>query len=423
MKYRASVLTIALILVYSAFLSAQIIVPPIQGPIIDKISIFVPDLSGASFGTTDRRASEFVQVLRNDLTNTGLFDVGMGGGVGLDSFGNVNFQAFFNAGGEALVKGEYQSPGDKINIAVRLYDVAREKALFGRSYEATSGKVREAAHRFADLVMKELTGLDGFFTSKIVFVSGSGQNRDLNIMDYDGNNIRKLTNHRSLLLSPNCSSDGTKIVFNSDKVWDQDLYVINLIPSVKETRLTRGFRLDQSAEWSPDGNKIVYSSNGDIFVANANGKGGANITGTRAIEVSPTWSPDGNRIAFVSDRSGSPQVYVMNSNGTNVKKISSGSYNTDPSWSPNSSVSKIAYVRVEGGEANIFTVNPDGSDEQRLTWSSRRNENPSWSPDGHYIAFSSNRGGSNDIYIMYLNGQNQRQLTKGGGKTFPTWCK
>jgi TolB protein len=206
-------------------------------------------------------------------------------------------------------------------------------------------------------------------------------------------------------------------------VWDQDLYVLNLVPSVKETRLTRGFRLDQSAEWSPDGSKLAYSSNGDIFVANASGKGAVNITGTRAIEVSPTWSPNGRQLAFVSDRSGSPQVYVMNSDGTNVRKISTGSYNTDPSWSPNTSINRIAYVRVEGGEANIFTVNPDGSDEERLTWSSGRNENPSWSPDGHYIAFSSSRSGAKDIYIMYLNGQNQLQLTRGGVKTFPTWCK
>ncbi|MBI2486449.1 MAG: PD40 domain-containing protein [Deltaproteobacteria bacterium] len=423
MRYKVLILTLAIIMVSSVALFAQIIVPPIQGPIIDKISIFIPDLTGSTLGTGDRRATEFVQVLRNDLINTGLFDVGGGGGVGLDSFGNINFQAFFNAGGEALVKGEYQSIGDTIKIDVRLFDIAREKALLGRSYEATSGKVREAAHRFAGLVMKQLTGLDGFFTSKIVFVSGANQNRDLYIMDYDGYAIRKLTNHRALLLSPNCSSNGTKIVFNSDKVWDQDLYVLNLVPSVKETRLTRGFRLDQSAEWSPDGSKLAYSSNGDIFVANASGKGAVNITGTRAIEVSPTWSPNGRQIAFVSDRSGSPQVYVMNSDGTNVRKISTGSYNTDPSWSPNIGINRIAYVRVEGSEANIFTVNPDGSDEQRLTWSSGRNENPSWSPDGHYISFSSSRSGAKEIYIMYLNGQNQLQLTRGGGKTFPTWCK
>jgi TolB protein len=421
MRYKVLILTFAIIMVSSVALFAQIIVPPIQGPIIDKISIFIPDLTGSTVGTGDRRATEFVQVLRNDLINTGLFDVSGSGG--LDSFGNINFQAFFDAGGEALVKGEYQSSGNTIKIDVRLFDIAREKALVGRTYEATSGKVREAAHRFAGMVMKQLTGLDGFFTSKIVFVSGANQNRDLYIMDYDGYATRKLTNHRALLLSPNCSSNGTKIVFNSDKVWDQDLYVLNLVPSVKETRLTRGFRLDQSAEWSPDGSKLAYSSNGDIFVANASGKGAVNITGTRAIEVSPTWSPNGRQLAFVSDRSGSPQVYVMNSDGTNVRKISTGSYNTDPSWSPNTSINRIAYVRVEGGEANIFTVNPDGSDEERLTWSSGRNENPSWSPDGHYIAFSSSRSGAKDIYIMYLNGQNQLQLTRGGVKTFPTWCK
>lgn len=423
MRYRALTGALVIILISSNILLARIIVPPIQGPIVEKISIFVPDLTSSTGFGGNEKAKEFVRVLRGDLTNAGLFDVNEGSGIGLDSLGNINFQAYFNAGGEALVKGEYQPMGDRVGIAVRLYDIAQEKALLGRSYEVSSGKVREAAHRFADLVMKELTGIDGFFTSRIVYVSGSGQNRDLYIMDYDGENKRRLTNHRALVLSPHCSSDGTKIVFNSDKVWDQDLYVLTLVPGIQEKRLTRGFRLDQSAEWSPDGRRLAFSANGDIFVSNADGTGAKNITGTRAIEVSPTWSPDGSQIAFVSDRTGSPQVYVMNSDGTGVRRISSGSYNTDPSWSPNPDVNRIAFVRVEGGEANIFTVNPDGSDEQRLTWASGRNENPSWSPDGHYIAFSSSRGGSRDIYIMYLNGQNQRQLTRGGGKSFPTWCK
>ena len=422
MRYKGIILSIVIVFICSNTLFARIIVPPIQGPIIEKISIFVPDLTGPTAFSVDRNAREFIQVIRNDLKNAGLFDVSEAG-MPPDPFGGINFQAYFDAGGDALVKGEYESASNRIDIAVRLFDVARENALLGRTYEATSGKVREAAHRFADLVMKELTGIDGFFTSRIAYVSGSGQTRDLYIMDYDGENVRKLTNHRALLLSPHCSRDGGRIVFNSDKVWDQDLYVIDLIPNVTEKRLTRGFRLDQSAEWSPDGSKLAFSANGDIYISSASGAGAKNITGTRSIEVSPTWSPDGSKIAFVSDRTGSPQVYVMNSDGTNVRKISSGSYNTDPAWSPNPSVNRIAYVRVEGSEANIFTVNPDGSDEQRLTWASRRNENPAWSPDGHYIAFSSSRGGSNDIYIMYLNGQNQIQLTKGGGKTFPTWCK
>ena len=113
----------------------------------------------------------------------------------------------------------------------------------------------------------------------------------------------------------------------------------------------------------------------------------------------------------------------MNTSGRGLKKLTSGGYNTDPSWSPNSKVNKIAYVNVSGNQANIFTINPDGSGKKQLTTSSRRNENPSWSPDGHFIAFSSNRNATKDIYIMYANGENQRRLSKGGGKSFPAWCK
>ena len=113
----------------------------------------------------------------------------------------------------------------------------------------------------------------------------------------------------------------------------------------------------------------------------------------------------------------------MRSNGSGLRQVSFGSYDTDPSWSPNPAVNRIAFVRVENGQANIYTINPDGSGGLQLTSGTRRNENPSWSPDGYFISFSSNRNVTKDIYMMYLNGQNQTRLTKGGGKSFPTWCK
>ncbi len=420
MRHTVLRLVAVLLLIYSGPVYAQIILPPIHGPIVDKISIFIPDLK--SLGGSDPRAKEFVEVVRNDLINTGLFDVK--GGTLITSGDLINFQPLFEAGAEAFITGNYSSAGGRLKFDVSLYDVVGENRLLARSYEASSGRVREAAHRFSDLVMKELTGLDGFFTSKIAFVSGSRNNRNLYLMDYDGENIRRLTSHGSLVMSPSCSSDGSKVIFNSDKVWDQDLYVVTLSPTVSEQRLTRAFKLEQSPEWSPSGSKIAYSANGDIYIANPDGSGAVNITGNaRYIDVSPTWSPSGRQIAFVSDRSGTPEVYVMSSSGGNLRKVSSGGYSTDPSWSPDGEVNRIAFVKVEGAEANIFTVRPDGSDEQRLTWASRRNENPTWSPDGHYIAFSSNRGGNKDLYLMYLNGENQRPLTKGGDVLFPAWCR
>ncbi len=415
-----TLLFIVMAMLAAAPSGARLIVPPIEGPIVKKVVVAVPDLFAVDT-EKDPRAKEFADVLRHDLTVSGLFEVRPSP---VPVRGEIDFDTLFEQGIDALVKGEYRSKNGRIEVAVRLYSVVEEKPLVGRFYDASTNRVREAAHRFANLTLKELTGIEGFYTSKIVYVGAASKSRrDLFIMDYDGMNVRRLTSHNALVLSPNCSRKGDKVVFNSDKVWDQDIYVLYLIPRIREVRLTRGFRLDQSPAWSPDGTKIAFSAGADIYVADADGRNGRNLTRSHHIEVSPTWSPDGTKIAFVSDKTGSPKIYVMNADGSNQRLITPHGYNTDPAWSPNPNINKIAFVRVEGSEANIFTINPDGTGEERLTWAWRRNENPSWSSDGHWITFASNRDGAYDIYMMYLNGSNTTRLTRGGGKLFPTWCR
>lgn len=419
MALRILLMTLSVLISITAGAYSQIKLPDVTGPTIQRIPIFVPSLN--SVGAPDARGQEFADVLRNDLENAALFDVSTGSQV-ITDVNNISFQAFFDAGADYLVAGQYQSSGGKLKFAVQLYNVREERPILGRSYEATPGKVREAAHRFADLVMKQITGNDGFFTSRIAFVLGGSRSRNLFISDYDGANMRQLTRHSALVMSPDCSPNGSEIIFNSDKVWDQDLYIMTLSPSVSERRLTRAFKLEQTGAWSPSGNQIAFSANGEIYVSGPSGKNAVNLTRSNAIDVSPTWSPDGTRIAFVSDRGGNPGIYVMSSSGGGARKISGGGYSTDPSWSPSPQVNKIAFVKVEGGGANIFAVNPDGSGEERLT-SAGRNETPAWSPDGHYIAFSSTRSGAKNLYIMYMNGENQRPLSEGGGKSYPTWCR
>ena len=399
--------------------NSQIVLPDVTSPIVEKINVLITPLQ--NLGPKNQNATKFTDVLKNDLKNAALFNV-VSGSTSNISGENVNYQALFEEGIDYVVAGQYKVTGQNLKIALRVFDVKQERPLGGRTYDASPGKIREAAHRFSNIVMKELTGIDGFFTSRVIVVVG-GRKRDLYIMDYDGFNTGQLSAHNALVMSPNCSRDGRKVVYNSDKVWDQDLYVMDLVPRVRDNKISSTFSLEQSAEWSPDGSRLVFSSNGDIYTSNASGKNLKRLTKGYSIDVSPTWSPDGRQIAFTSDRSGNPQIYVMNSNGGNIRRLTSGGYNTDPAWSPNSKVNKIAYVNVSGSTANIFTINPDGSGVKQLTSGTRRNETPSWTPDGHFISFSSNRNVNSDIYLMYFNGENQVRLTKGGAKRFPTWCK
>ena len=409
-----------LLLLLSARAPAQIMLPPVFSP-IEKIPVAVSVLRAE--GKVTRHGKSFTDVLKNDLANAALFDVRPASILFSAPAEKIDFEYLRRKKTEYLVSGSFDVSSRGVVYDLAVYDIGKMSRFMERKYVASAGDVRAVAHRFAGELMKELTGLDGFFSSRIVFVRDGGAGKDLFMMDYDGENAKRLTNHDSLVLSPDCSRDGSRVVFTSDRKWDHDIYVMSSggpLPA-EGTRITRGFSLDNSPRWSPDGSRIAFSRGGDIYVASPEGEIRDRLTESAAIEVSPSWSPDGRRIAFVSDASGTPNVYVMSSSGGPATRVTSGGYDTDPVWSPNPLIDRIAFVRVKKSDADIYTVKADGTGERKLT-SSGRNEHPSWSPDGHYVTFSSKRGGKRKIHIMYLNGENKRPLSRGSGDSFPSWC-
>ncbi len=173
--------------------------------------------------------------------------------------------------------------------------------------------------------------------------------------------------------------------------------------------------------WSPDGTKIVFVS-GDsvdsnfttfVYVMDSDGSGLTKLT-NKGNSMRPTWSPDGTKIAFDSehfDGEGVRHVYVMNEDGSNVVNLTKGvtGISAMPSWSPDGSKILFASGR-DGGDGEIFLSNADGSDEVQLTDNEHEDMMPTWCSDGTIIAFVSMREEANnnkDIYTMNADGTDQ----------------
>jgi Tol biopolymer transport system component len=184
--------------------------------------------------------------------------------------------------------------------------------------------------------------------------------------------------------------------------------------------------LDNTPTWSPDGTKIFFDTlrdgNWQIYVMNTDGSNLSNLSNNAFNDGVPSISPDGSRIVFQSTRAGNEEILVMNADGTDVKNLSKNpAEEALPSWSPDGS--KIAFESDRDGNWEIYTMNPDGTDQTRLTISTAQDSRPFWSPDGTKIVYQSGKNRWNmEICVMNADGSNQTRLTENAGiNRQPSW--
>jgi TolB protein len=188
-----------------------------------------------------------------------------------------------------------------------------------------------------------------------------------------------------------------------------------------------------SPAWSPDGRNLAFSSSrsGDpeIWIADANGGGSRRITSFRGPDVSPVFNPKtGSQIAWVSGRSTNlPQLFIMDTDGSAVTRLTDGGYATSPSWSPNGQFLAFAWDRKYGpgapGGQDIYVMEIATKRWIQVTHDTGRCDFPSWSPDGRHIVYASSADGKADhtrIWSMLADGTQRRPLT-GPGADMPNW--
>jgi TolB protein len=341
------------------------------------------------------------------------------------TLGAFDFKDWSAIGAEGLVKGGFTVQGEEVSVELRLFDVFQNKERVGKRYVGRVKDYRRIAHKFADEIINQFTGVPGIFNTRIAYVSTSGGRfKEIHVSHLDGSEKFQVTNNHTINLSPSWTPDGKSILYTSYKDRNSSLYLFELY-SGKEIKLAPRNGRYLGGKLSPDGQFIAATmemgGNSNLYLLDRSGKLVRRLTESRGIEVSPSWSPDSRQLVFVSDRGGSPQLFILDvASGKSRRLTYSGNYNTSPEWSPRGDM--IAYTGRVGNRFAVFSIGVDGGEARKLTAESADSEDPTWSPDGRFIAFSSNRAGRYHLYIMQANGGNQRRLTgSGGDDTKPTW--
>lgn len=333
--------------------------------------------------------------------------------------------AWIASGAQFLLDTQVQSEGTTVVVSAQLLDLRTLRPILAKKYSAGGATIRRVAHVIANDVVRQFTGRPGPFLTRIVFSSDrdGGRNKELYVMDYDGENQRRITFHRSLSIAPDWSYDGDKVVYQSFVSTPPGLYWFSLGAGARN-RIPVPTELNSAPSFSPDGRTVAYAGsvrgNPEIFVVNLDGTGHRRLTNSSAIDSSPRFSPNGREIAFTSNRQGTPQIYLMDLEGANVRKLTlTGNWSDEPAFSPDGG--RLAYACRNEGDFQICVLDLATGRTFQISSGPGTNENPTWSPDGTRIAWELQRGRSTQIVSAGIDGSGFKVLTSAGNNGYPVW--
>ncbi len=376
-------------------------------------------------------ADELDATLRNDLRLTGVFSLqGPRELAGLRLSGDRanDFEQYRSLGNEMVLLVETKVDGARLVLEGSLYDLGSREAILRKRYVAGTELARQMAHTLSDEIVLYMTGVRGIARTSLAFTSdrdGDGI-KELYLMDYDGYGQRKMSGHRSLSFSPAWAANGEGLAYVSYYSGEgASLYWVDRETGRKSPILEETAQA-LSPTTSPDGRRIAFArslrGNLEIFTIDRDGAGLKRLTRSGGIDTNPAWSPRGNQLAFTSSRNGSPQIYVMDLEGKNIRRISFQSkYNDGAAWDPDARYLIYASRTRDGRRFDIVKVDVETGEQATLTAAPGSHEAPTFSPDGRFIAYESDRSGRKQIYIMTADGEPVAQLTNGSSNFGPSW--
>jgi TolB protein len=387
---------------------------------------------------TQKIGNDISKIIENDLKSSGLFNI-------IDPKSFIQTCVQFNLPprfadwrlikSQALINGTVESlPNGMMKVSFRLWDILLEQSMIFSSLQTTPKYWRRMAHLISDAIYKRITGENGYFDTRVVYISETGpqtkRKRRLAIMDQDGANHQFLTDGRYMVMTPRFSPTVQKITYMSYAKRVPHVYLLDLETGKQE--LVGHFPgMTFAPRFSPDGRTLIMSQamggSTSIYTIDLKTKAVKRLTQgySGRIDTTPCYSPTGDKIVFVSNRSGSAQFYVMNADGSNPQRISfgSGTHET-PVWSPRGDL--IAFTTNKNGQFYIGVMKPDGTGERLIT-TGFLVEGPTWAPNGRTILFTRQEpstpkvAGKSRVYAIDITGDNERQMPTPLDGSDPAW--
>lgn len=376
----------------------------------------------APFKGEAQSPEKIANIVQANLARTGQFKPLPAASLVLDEMSRPDWAQLRPLSAEALLVGSVtRLANGRFDVRARLWDAVKgtEKAEFKDQVGAAD--LRLSAHRISDWVYQQLTGTPGVFTSRLTYVTKSGNRYSLWVADSDGQNARSALSSPEPIISPSWSPSGNHLTYVSFESRKPVVYVHEL--STGKRDVVANFKGSNSAPaWAPDGASLVATLTRDggsqLHRVSLQGGQPQRLT-SGSINTEPAFSPDGNTIYFVSDRGGNPQIYKMPSVGGMPQRVTfSGSYNISPAISPDGRW--LAYVSRTGGGFRLHLMDLATSQVTALT-DTLADERPSFAPNSRLLVYATKQGGE-ALMTTTLDGRIKARLVgQSGDIREPHW--
>ncbi len=344
------------------------------------------------------------------------------------NFSEINFETWRNLRMDHVVVGRVGSAGTgQYVVKFQLAEVFSGNQLLDLSFKVSGNELRRLAHQISDLVYEKITGANGFFSTRIAYVSVNPRAASpfsLVVSDIDGYNPKLVLRSKRPVMSPAWAPDGDRLAYvtfenRRAQIVVQDVYrgsrrIVSTEPGI-----------NGAPAWSPDGGRlaITLSRDGDpeIYIFELRNSMLTRVTNNSAIDTEPTWSSDGRSLVFTSDRGGSPQLYRKSLGSGRAERITfEGDYNAAPRFSPDGRYLAMVH-RGEEGSFRVAVMNMSNG-RIRVLSNGAEDESPSFAPNSRLIVYASNQGGRGSLAAVSVDGKERYRLaSQGDNVRDPDW--